>query len=104
MPTRGSFYRAQLMGISERVSITGAKLGCADPEDDKVRAPVPTLCSEDSANGMHAPSNKTRRWLFYVMKIFIRLLHMLVPSRISCHPARPFFCASSALRASGAAD
>ena len=25
---------------------------------------------------MHAPSNKTRRWLFYVMKIFIRLLHM----------------------------
>ena len=37
---------------------------------------MPTLCSEDSANGMHAPSNKTRRWLFYVMKIFIRLLHM----------------------------
>ena len=28
-------YLVQLMGVSERVSITGAKLGCADPQDDK---------------------------------------------------------------------
>ena len=28
-------YLVQLMGVSERTSITGAKLGCADPEDDK---------------------------------------------------------------------
>ena len=27
-------YLVQLMGVSERVSITGAKLGCADPQDD----------------------------------------------------------------------
>ena len=28
-------YLVQLMGVSERTSITGAKLGCADPDDDK---------------------------------------------------------------------
>ena len=28
-------YLVQLMGVSERASITGAKLGCTDPEDDK---------------------------------------------------------------------
>ena len=28
-------YLVQLMGVSERTSITGAKLGCPDPEDDK---------------------------------------------------------------------
>ena len=31
-----SVYLVQLLGVSERVSITGAKLGCADPEDDKL--------------------------------------------------------------------
>ena len=29
-----SVFLVQLMGVSERVSITGAKLGCADPQDD----------------------------------------------------------------------
>ena len=28
-------YLVQLMGVSERTSIAGAKLGCPDPEDDK---------------------------------------------------------------------
>ena len=28
-------FLVQLLGVSERVSITGAKLGCADPKDDK---------------------------------------------------------------------
>ncbi|MDE0227766.1 MAG: putative toxin-antitoxin system toxin component, PIN family [Spirochaetaceae bacterium] len=28
-------FLVQLLGVSERVSITGAKLGCADPNDDK---------------------------------------------------------------------
>lgn len=32
--TRTQFI-VQLLGVSERVSITGAKLGCADPKDDK---------------------------------------------------------------------
>ena len=32
--TRTQFL-VQLLGVSERVSITGAKLGCADPQDDK---------------------------------------------------------------------
>ena len=30
-----SVFLVQLMGVSERVSITGAKLGCGDPQDDK---------------------------------------------------------------------
>ena len=30
-----SFYLVQLLGVSERVSIAGAKLGCPDPDDDK---------------------------------------------------------------------
>ncbi len=29
-------YLAQVGAVSERVSITGAKLGCRDPEDDKM--------------------------------------------------------------------
>ena len=29
-----SVFLVQLMGVSERASITGAKLGCADPQDD----------------------------------------------------------------------
>lgn len=29
-------YMAQLRAVSEWVSITGAKLGCRDPEDDKI--------------------------------------------------------------------
>ena len=28
-------YLLQLLRVSERVAITGARLGCADPEDDK---------------------------------------------------------------------
>ena len=28
-------FLVQLLGVCERVSITGAKLGCADPNDDK---------------------------------------------------------------------
>ena len=28
-------FLVQLLGVSERVSITGAKLGCPDPKDDK---------------------------------------------------------------------
>ena len=30
-----SVFLVQLMGVSERASITGAKLGCGDPQDDK---------------------------------------------------------------------
>ena len=30
-----SFYLVQLLGVSDRVSIAGAKLGCPDPDDDK---------------------------------------------------------------------
>ena len=30
-----SIYLVQLLGVSERVSISGAKLGCLDPDDDK---------------------------------------------------------------------
>ena len=29
-------FLAQLMAVSERVSIAGAKLGCRDPDDDKI--------------------------------------------------------------------
>ena len=29
-------FLAQLMAVSERVSIVGAKLGCRDPDDDKI--------------------------------------------------------------------
>ena len=32
--TRAQFL-VQLLGVSERVSISGAKLGCTDPKDDK---------------------------------------------------------------------
>ena len=33
--TNRTQFIVQLLGVSERVSITGAKLGCADPKDDK---------------------------------------------------------------------